>query len=125
MLAGETPEDGFTSRDFDEVEDGQSEQNQNYVGEPWIQGSEVQALRHLVGVEELEDVEVEEIEAVAALANEKEGTPREDSRDGMGAAETDNQGRKDWGHEAAVDEEVRGVENEGVEKDSDGGEADC
>ena len=60
------------------MEDGQGEQNQDRVGEPRIQCGEVEALGHMVGVEKLEDVEVEEVEAVAALTNEEEGAPGED-----------------------------------------------
>jgi hypothetical protein len=52
-------EDGFASRDFYEMEDGQGEQDQDSVGEPGVQGNEVKALGHMVGVKKLEDVEVE------------------------------------------------------------------
>ena len=116
-LAGEAIEDGFAGGDFDEMEDGQSEQDQDGVGEPGVQGGEMKALGHVVGVEKLEDVEVEEIEAVAALANQKEGAPGEEGGDGMGTAEAENESGEDGGQEAAVHEEVGGVADEGVEEE--------
>jgi hypothetical protein len=85
-LAGEALENGFASRGFYEMEDGQGEQDKNGVGEPGVQSDEVEALGHMVGVEKLEDVEVEEIEAVAAFADQKEGAPGEEGGDGVGAA---------------------------------------
>ena len=117
-------EDGFASRGFYEMEDGQGEENQDGVGEPRVQSGEVKALGYMVGVEKLEDVEVEEIEAVAALANEEEGTPGEDGGDGVGATEAENQSGEDGGQEAAVHEEVGGMADEGIEEESDSGEAD-
>ena len=83
-------EDGLARRSFDEVEDGQSEQDQDDVGEPWVQGGEVKALGYMVGVEELEDIEVEEVEAVGALANQEQGAPGEERGDGVGATEAKN-----------------------------------
>jgi hypothetical protein len=68
------------------MEDGQGEQNQDGVGEPGIEGDEVKALRHMVGVEKLKDVEVEEVKAVAALTDQEEGAPGEEGGDGVGAA---------------------------------------
>jgi hypothetical protein len=68
------------------MKDGQGEQDQDSVGEPGVQSGEVKALGHVVGVEKLEDVEVEEIEAVAALADQEEGAPGEYGGDGMGTA---------------------------------------
>jgi hypothetical protein len=67
----------------------------------------------------LEDIEMEKVEAVAAFANKQEGAPGEDGRDGMGATEAKDEGCEDGSHEAAVHEEVGGVENEGVEEDRD------
>ena len=75
MLVGEAVEDCSAGRDLHEVEDGESEQNQNDVGEPWVESDEVKALGHVVGVKELEDIEVEKVEAVAALADEEKGAP--------------------------------------------------
>jgi hypothetical protein len=68
------------------MEDGQGEQNQDGVREPGIESDEVKALRHMIGVKKLEDVEVEEIKAVAAFADQEEGAPGEEGGDGMGAA---------------------------------------
>jgi hypothetical protein len=68
------------------MEDGQGEQNQDGVREPGIESDEVKALRHMIGVEKLEDVEVEEIKTVAALADQEERAPGEEGGDGMGAA---------------------------------------
>ncbi len=123
-LRGEAVEDRFAGRDFDEMEDGQCEQNQDGVGEPGIQGGEMKALGHMVVVEELEDVEVEEVEAVAALANQEERTPGEERGDWVGTAKSDDESGEDWGQEAAVHEEVGGVAYQGVEEESGGGEAE-
>jgi hypothetical protein len=77
----------------------------------------------MIRVEKLEDVEMEEIEAIAALADQEEGAPGEEGGDGVGTAEAENQSGEDRGHEAAVDEEVGGMAYEGVEEESDGGQA--
>ena len=86
MFAGEATEDSLAGRCFDEMEDGQSEQDQDGIGQPGVQDSEMEALRHTVGVKKLEDIEVEEVEAVAALTDQEEGAPGEESGDGVGAA---------------------------------------
>ena len=106
------------------MEDCQGKQNQDGVREPWIQSGEVQPLRHVVGVEKLEDVEVEEIEAVTAFADEEEGAPRKEGGDGVGPAEAENESGEDGSHETAMDQKVGGVANERVEEESDGGQAD-
>ena len=53
-------------------------------------------------MQQLEDVEVEEIEAVAAFADEEDGAPGEDRRNGVGATETEDQGSENRSHETAV-----------------------
>ena len=68
------------------MEDRQGEEDQDGVGEPGVESREVEALGHTVGVKKLEDVEVEEIEAVAALADQEKGAPREEGGDGMWTA---------------------------------------
>jgi hypothetical protein len=103
-LAGETIEDGPASGNLNEMEDGQSEQNQDGVGEPRIKGRQVKALWHMVEVKELEDVEVKEVEAVTALADEEERAPGEECGDRMGAAEAKDERGEDWGHKTAVHE---------------------
>jgi hypothetical protein len=77
-LAGETAKDGFAGRDFDEMEDGKGEQNQDDVGEPWIQCGKMKSFGHMVGVEELEDVEVEEVETIATFADQEKWAPGEE-----------------------------------------------
>ena len=74
-LAGEAPEDSLAGRNFDEMKDSQREQDQDDVGEPWIQSGEMKTFRYVIGVEELEDIEVQEIKAVTALANQEERAP--------------------------------------------------
>jgi len=106
------------------MENGQREENQDGVRKPWVQSNEVKALGHTVSVEKLEDVEVEEVETIAALTNEEEGTPGEYGGDGVRATEAENKGGKDGGQEAAVHEEVGGMADEGIEEESDSGEAD-
>jgi hypothetical protein len=122
-FAGEAIEDGLAGWDFDETKDGQGENNQDDVGEPGIQSGEVEALGNAVDVEELKDVEVQKIEAVAALADEKEGAPGEDRRDGVGTAEAQDKSGEDRGHESAVHEEVWRAVDESVEEEADRGEA--
>jgi hypothetical protein len=68
------------------MEDGQGEQDQDSVGEPGVQSDEMKSLGYTVGVEKLEDVEVEEVKAVAALTDQEEGAPGEEGGDGVGAA---------------------------------------
>lgn len=123
-LAGKAVEDSFARRDFDETEDSQGEQDQDDVGEPGVQSGEVKSLGHTVGMEKLKDVEVEEVEAVAALANEEEGAPGKKSGDEVRAAEAENQGSEEGCQETAVHEEVGGVADEHVEEESDGAKAD-
>src|SRR5712671_109087 len=84
----------------------------------------MEAFRHVVGVEKLEDIEVEKIETIAALADQEEGTPGEEGGDGVWAAQAENECGEDGRHEAAVDEEVGGVTDEGVEEESNGSQAD-
>jgi hypothetical protein len=86
-LARVAVEDGLTGRSFDEMKDSQCEQDQDCVGEPGVQGGKVKALGHMVGVEELEDIEMEEVEAVTALADQEEGAPGEERGDVMRTAE--------------------------------------
>ena len=62
----------------------------------------VETFGQVVGVDELKDVKVKEIETVTALANEKKGTPGEERGDGVRAAESKNKGGEDGSHEAAV-----------------------
>jgi hypothetical protein len=101
-LTRETIEDGFAGGDFDEMEDGQCQQDQDGIGEPRIQSGKVETFGQVVGVDELKDVKVKEIETVTALANEKKGTPGEERGDGMRAAKSKNEGGEDGSHEAAV-----------------------
>lgn len=110
-------------RDFDEMEDRQCKQDKDGVGEPWVQNGEVEPFRHMIGVEQLEDIEVEEIKTVAAFTNQEKRAPREDSRNRMGAAKTEHKRGEDGSHEAAMHEEIRCVANQGVEEDSDRSEA--
>jgi hypothetical protein len=72
------------------MEDGQGEQDQDGVGEPGVESDEIEALGHTVGVEKLEDVEVEEIETVAAFADQQEGAPGEECGDRVRATEAEN-----------------------------------
>jgi len=69
-LAGETTKDGFASRGLDEVKDGKGEQDEYTVREPGIQSGQVESFRHMIAVQKLEDVEVEQVEAVATFAYE-------------------------------------------------------
>ena len=124
-LAGEAIEDGFAGRGFDEVEDGESEQDQDGVGEPGVQSGEVKALGHMVGVEKLKDIEVEQVEAVAALADEEKGAPGEERGDGMRAAEAENESGEDGGQEAAVHEQIGRVADQGIEEEANGSQADA
>jgi hypothetical protein len=103
---------------------GERKQNEDDVGEPGVEGGEVKTLGHMVDVEELKDIEVEEVEAVAALADEKKRTPGEDCGDGMGATKAKDEGSKYWRQESAMHEEVRGVSNQSVEEDANDDEAD-
>ena len=124
-FAGEAVEDGFARRDFDEAEDGQREQDQDDVGEPGVQGGEVKAFGHTVGMQKLEDIEVQQVEAVATLSDEEKRTPGEDGGDGVGTAEADYQSGEDWSEKASVHEEVGGVVNEGIEEYRGCGETQC
>ena len=74
-LAGEPLKNGPAGWDLNKMEDSQREHNQDGVREPGVQRNKMEAFGYAVGVEKLEDVEVEEIEAVAALANQKKRTP--------------------------------------------------
>ena len=123
-LAGKAVENSFACWDFDETEDTQGEEDQDDVGEPGVQSGEVKSLGYTVGMEKLKDVEVEEVEAVAALANEEERAPGKKRGDGVRAAEAENQGSEDGCQETAVHEEVGGVADEHVEEESDGAKAD-
>src|ERR1700735_1296209 len=106
------------------MEDTQSHENQDDVGEPRIQGSEVKPMQDTVGVQQLEDVEVEQVEAVAALTNQEEGTPGEESRDRMGSTQTQDKGGEQGGHEAAMNQKIGGTAYEGIEEEPDEDEAD-
>jgi hypothetical protein len=78
----------------------------------------------MVDVKELEDIEVEEVETVAALADEKKRTPGKDCRNGMGTTEAEDEGGKYRSEKAAMHEEVRGVSDQSVEEDANDDEAD-
>jgi hypothetical protein len=106
------------------VKDGEREQDEDNVGEPGVESSEVKTLWHMVGVEELEDIEVEEVEAVTALADQKKRAPGEDRRDGMGAAEAKDERSKYRRQETAMHQEIRSVSDQGVEEDANDDEAD-
>jgi hypothetical protein len=59
LLVGEAAEDSLASRDLDEMKDGQREQDQDGVGEPRIERSQMETLWNVVRVQKLEDVKVE------------------------------------------------------------------
>ncbi len=69
-FAGEAGKDGSASRSLDEVKGRQSEEDEDSIGEPGLQSGQVEPLRHMVDVQKLEDVEVQQVEAIAALAYE-------------------------------------------------------
>lgn len=72
---GEAAQEGFAGRSFYEAVDGEREQDQDRVGEIGVEGGQMNALGDVVDVEELKDVEMDEVEAVAALADKQERTP--------------------------------------------------
>jgi len=80
------------------MKDGQRKQDQDNVGEPRVQSCKVEALGHMVSVDELEDIEVEEIETVAALADEKKRAPGKKCGDWVWTAETKDEGCEDRSH---------------------------
>ena len=82
----EAAENGFAGWGFYKVIDEEGEQDQDGVGEPGVEGGEMKALGDLVDVKKLVDVEVDEVEAVAALADEQERTPGEERREQVRAA---------------------------------------
>ena len=61
-----------------------------YTVSPARNGGEVKPIEDTIGMKELEDVEVEEVEAIGALPNQEEGAPGEERGDGMGAAEAEH-----------------------------------
>jgi hypothetical protein len=67
---------------------------------------------------------MEEIETVAALTDNQDRTPREERREEMGAAEAEDEGGEERGQQAAVHEKIRCSQDDGVEEQADGGEAD-
>jgi len=69
-LAGVAAKDGFAGRDLYKVKGGQGEQNKYSIGEPGVESSQAEPLRHMIDVQKLEDVEVEQIKAIATFANE-------------------------------------------------------
>ena len=105
------------------MKDRQGKENQDDIREPGVQYGEVQTFGNVVGVKELKDVEMEKVEAVAALADQEQGAPGEDCRDGVGATETENEGGEDRRHEATVHQEIRSVVDQGVEEEADCREA--
>jgi hypothetical protein len=125
VFMGEMAEDGFACGGFDKVEGRQSNQDKNPVGEPGLKRRQVETFRHMVGVKKLKDVEVKEVQAVAAFADQQEWAPGEESRDRMRAAEAKDQGGEDRGHETAMREEVWRMADQCVEEDSNECQADA
>ena len=52
------------------MKDGQGKQDENPVGKPRVKSEQVQTLWNMVGVEQLEDIKVEQVQAVAAFADQ-------------------------------------------------------
>jgi hypothetical protein len=117
-LMRETAKDGFAGRDLDEMEDGQRKQDKNGIREPWVQSSEVEPVRNMISVKQLEDIEMEKVETVTTLANKQKGTPGKERRDKVWAAEAENKSSEDGGEKATVHEQVGGVEDDGVEEEA-------
>ena len=74
--AGESLQDCFARGVLEELIDKQSERDDDRVGDPGVEGSHVQPLRDAVEVKQDEDVEVKQIEAVAAFADQEDRLPR-------------------------------------------------
>jgi hypothetical protein len=51
VLARESGKNGSTSWSFHKVEGCQCKQDENPVGEPWVESEQMQALWNMVGVE--------------------------------------------------------------------------
>ena len=66
----EAAENGFAGWGFYKVIDEEGEQDQDGVGEPGVEGGEMKALGDVVGVEKLVDIEMDEVETIAALTDE-------------------------------------------------------
>jgi hypothetical protein len=79
----------------------------------------MEALGNAIEVEELKHIEVEQVKAVAAFADEKKRPPGEDCRDGVRATQAEHEGGEDGSHQAAVHEEVWGAVNHGVKEETD------
>ena len=117
---GEAAKDGFAGGDFDQAESYVSEQEKDCVGEPWVEGGEVQALRQTVGVDEDVDVEVEEIEGEGGFSEQDQWPDREDGRDGVRTGQTQGEEAEERHQESAVHEEIRhAVSGARVEEDAE------
>ncbi len=82
----------------------------------------MEPVRNAVEAEEIDEVEVQQEEAVAALAEQLDGLPREDGGDEVLSAEADDQRAEERDQEASVHEDVGDVLNGAGEEESDGGE---
>jgi hypothetical protein len=58
---GKAAKNGLSSRVFYEMKGGQCEQDEDSVGEPGIQSEQMEAFWHMVNVQKLEDIEVEQV----------------------------------------------------------------
>ena len=123
MFAREAPQNRFAGRNLNKVKDRQREQNQDHVREPRIERFKMKALRHMVSMNKLEDIEVEKIEAIAALTDEKKRPPGEEGRNRMRSAESENQRGEDRSHQATMHQQIGGAKHQGVEENSDCNEA--
>ena len=67
-FAGEMAKNDFASRNLYEVERRKGEQDEYPIREPRIQLEQVKTFGHTVNMQKLEDIEVQQVEAVATLA---------------------------------------------------------
>src|SRR6185437_14890561 len=69
-LSADKGAETFSRGILDEVQRHQRERDENQVADPWIVGGEAQLVEDVRIVEHVPEIEVEQIEAIAAFANE-------------------------------------------------------
>jgi hypothetical protein len=89
-LGAEMANDEPAGRAFDEAEGEPGEGEDGDVGDPGVEGGDVEALGEVVVVDEEEGVEVDEVEGVGGFAKKDEGAEGEDGRERVGNAEAED-----------------------------------
>ena len=99
------------------------EQKDEDVRRPRVKMGEAKALRHMMQMQQDEDVEVQDVEAVAGCTERDQRAHGEDAREETGAGEAKHDRCEDRRNETSDDEDVRRLRGKVIKEEPGGGES--